>query len=261
MARARDAWRPSAASSQRSAAGGASSRNDEGEPPANRQRVFTDQERDKTWAAGPDPPPKTRRGRRRGPKTDQKFASKNDGLKTVLALLAKQTLANAQQIRTISALTIDVSLGPKESPIVTALIDEQEIFAQAAEDNRKFKRGDEEWKDLGPPTASAFVALTDAPLSMDAGAVNKDNIKAAVDELTQQETPQLAIEQVVGLCRLAKTADPARSKLLLGIKMFKARASVVEALRQVGFIHMRGAAPPGHMEEEIQDWLEALTAE
>ena len=45
------------------------------------------------------------------------------------------------------------------------------------------------------------------------------------------------------------------------MRHLKCRSCVVDATKQVGFMRMRGTAPPGYMEEELQDWVEALVAD
>ena len=75
-----------------------------------------------------------------------------------------------------------------------------------------------------------------------------------------EEDPNQQIIMAVLLCKLQGTANQEKMRLQIAMKTFPARAAVTGALRQAGAEVQWGQAPPGYMEEELQDWVEAVAA-
>ena len=64
-------------------------------------------------------------------------------------------------------------------------------------------------------------------------------------------------EQFIRVCRITKAAQDDQMKLILGIQTLgERRFPLLDGLRQLGGRHLRGAAPPGYMEEELQEWTD-----
>ena len=99
--------------------------------------------------------------------------------------------------------------------------------------------------------------------SEDTGAKNKEMVATAVKPLREHNSPQRAIEEAIALCRIAKTADKDKVKILIAMRALgeAGRKGVIDSMEQLGFKWMRGQAPPGYMELELQDWVAAITGE
>ncbi|CAK0809922.1 unnamed protein product [Prorocentrum cordatum] len=101
--------------------------------------------------------------------------------------------------------------------------------------------------------------MLDAPATIpEVVGTNMTAIKKLVEDFNACEKPEDA-EQPIRVGRIAKTAQDDQVKLILGIQSLGDRRSpLLGGLRQLGGRHLRGAAPPGYMEENLQEWTDGL---
>ena len=186
---------------------------------------------------------------------------KDNGLKTLLTLLTKQTLQSQQQVRMLASTVMDVFIMKSEAAVVQALLKEAKCFAAEVEDYRRRKDAGEEVKALGPPHPSAFMTLLETLVTADTGAANKEALKASLDRYGDCEDPAELINLEAQVCRaVAMPYDAANTRIMLAMRDFPARRQVVSAMAQLGAEHKKGQAPPGYMEDQLQEWLDALAA-
>ena len=112
---------------------------------------------------------------------------------------------------------------------------------------------------MGPPRALLFGALLDVAADTPAvGGASQNNIKKLKDDFNACERDEGA-EQLVRVCRIAKMAQEDQVNIILAIQMLgERRHNLIDGLRQAGGRHLRGSAPAGYMEEELQEWTEWL---
>ena len=218
-------------------------------------------ERGKRGAASAAAPNRaTRRGgkrRNQGEKKDKELQTKDKGLRELLLLLLKQVLNNTQKVRMIEGAMLDTFIFPKNHKVMMAIQEEQEAFAERVDQFRKDKDKNPDAPPLGPPHTMLFGALLDVLADTPAvGGSNQEKIKSLREDFNTCEKAEDA-EQLIRVCRITKTAQEDQMKLILGIQTLgDRRFSLLDGLRQLGGRHLRGAAPLGYMEEELQDWTE-----
>ena len=91
--------------------------------------------------------------------------------------------------------------------------------------------------------------------SADVGAKSKETLgkwMAAAD------TDQTSFGDQFPNCPIETTADKEMSKKRVGIRHPEGRAVVIAVMGQLSARHLLGAAPPGHLEDEIPDWIAYL---
>ena len=58
--------------------------------------------------------------------------------------------------------------------------------------------------------------------------------------------------------RVETTANKDIAKIQIGVRHAEGRLSTIAAMLQLSARHLKGAAPPGHLEDEISDWIAYL---
>ena len=102
------------------------------------------------------------------------------------------------------------------------------------------------------------MAMLEALVQADAGAANKEALNASLTRYEESEDPTELINFEVQVCRaVAMPYDTANTRSMVAMRDFPARRQVVSAMTQLGAEHKKGQAPPGYMEDQLQDWLEA----
>ena len=113
---------------------------------------------------------------------------------------------------------------------------------------------------VGSPAPGLFMAMLEALVKMEVGALNRDKLKAYVDEVSALEEPPAEVAEIV-VCRVERVAgDEAKRKLTVSMKGHALRTTVVSALVQTGADHKMGQAPPGRLEQELSEWAEVLAS-
>ena len=186
---------------------------------------------------------------------------KDKGLRELLLLILKQTLSNTQKVRMIEGALLDTFIFPQSHKLVQKMQEEQEAFVYCVDEYRKEKEKNPMAEPLGPPHALLFAALVETAATIDAcGGDNLKKIKQLSDDINVCEK-QEDVEQLVRVCRLQKTAQEDHMKIVLAIQnLGDRRFGLIDGLRQCGGRHLRGSAPAGYMEEELQEWTEWMEA-
>lgn len=171
----------------------------------------------------------------------------NERTAGVLQTIVKGTLRNMQDLRDMHNCIVDVFLGPSEDPIFSTMKDQTIAYSQLPQRERE-----------GPPHIVAFLGLLTA-LTQKGVAVGAANLQALENYLKETEgmdTEQMA--EAVRHCRQVKCYQASQTRLVLEISRTPVRRQLIDALKQAGFKWCVGRAPAGHLERELQNWLDAL---
>ncbi|CAK0797299.1 unnamed protein product [Prorocentrum cordatum] len=171
-------------------------------------------------------------------------------------------LNNAQKIRLMEAAMLDTFILPKSHAFTVAMQQEQETFAKRVDEYREKRKTQGDLAPLGPPHPLIFGALLEvASKTAAVGGQSQENINQLKDDFNACEKIEDA-EQLARVCRLATTAKEDEVKLIMHLaSLGEIRHCLLDGLRQVGARHLRGSAPPGYTEEELQEWAEHLEAQ
>ena len=147
-----------------------------------------------------------------------------------------------------------------DSPICQEIAAESAAFHKAVEGWRKEKEkatkdGTEAPPAWGPPGPILGRALVEHMMGSDCGALNKNALKAWAEETEDQ--PETFADQFP-ICRLEPTASEQTMRLQLAVHHPQGRLALRAGLVQLSARQCKGAAPPGHMEDEISDWISYL---
>ena len=204
-----------------------------------------------------------RRRRNRGGVDKQIPKVANDEtFKELLALILRSVHQLQTQMRFTLGVISDSFILPSASPMVAEMKLEAEAFAREALRRRKAKEDDEDGMTdtvlaLGPPTPGLFLACLEGLLKSDIGSANREVIQSLHKRLSDLQPAEIMDEVIA--CKLAPTANKDTARLILSIPRGTLRGQIVTALTAVaGVVHKQGGPPPGHMEEEIADWIEIL---
>ena len=132
----------------------------------------------------------------------------------------------------------------------------------SVDDYRTKKEKNPDLQPLGPPHTLIFGALLDVAVeTRDVGAASQENLRKLRDDINACEKQEDA-EMLIKVCRLAKTAKEDEVNLILHMtSLGERRFCVIDGLKQIGARHLRGSAPPGYMEEELQEWTEYIESQ
>ena len=157
---------------------------------------------------------KTRRAKRKkNPARERTLATKDKGMVELLSLMMKQLCLVSQQNRVVMAAQCDKLLLSSSDVLVKAVNDEGASFAKMVEEKRKRREAGEELaakelRDLGPPTATLFVAFIRQLSTMDVGKVNRAELTKFLDAVEPQgvEEPSITksmVEDWVTVCSVS----------------------------------------------------------
>ena len=164
--------------------------------------------------------------RRRNKDREHKAVVRDEGLKELLQVLLKQTLMNTQATRELKSIMLDTIELDEAAGLVEAMRAEGKRYAAAVREQGKGHT-------LGPPACSTFLAMLEAMMAEDVGALNKKKIKEWHEHLSDGglEVVQLHIR----VCRFEKCYKDGRTKLIVGIVGAEEHRHVILAsLRQMG---------------------------
>ncbi|CAK0888916.1 unnamed protein product [Prorocentrum cordatum] len=199
-------------------------------------------------------------GNRRN-KGDQKATKaiqfKDRGLRELLMLIIKQALKNSQAARMLDGAMLDAIVFPRNRKLAQVTQGEQGASALRVEAFRAGKAGSPNAEPLRTPHTLFFAALVEAAAAMESrGGANMGKTQVPREDINACEREEDA-EQLARACRLAKTAQEDQVKMTVAVQTFGAKGhALLDGLRQAGGRHLRGSAPAGYMEEELQDRTE-----
>ncbi|CAK0883912.1 unnamed protein product [Prorocentrum cordatum] len=198
-------------------------------------------------------------------KGEQKAAKglsvKDKRLRELLALTLEQTLGNTQKVRMTEGILLDTTMSPKSHKLVQATQEEQGAFAQRVGSCRKAEIDNPVLEPLGPPHAMIFAALVETAAALEAcGGENQKSMLKPSENIIACGKAEDA-EQLARMCRPQETTQDDQTNVVLAVQMsVDWRCALIDGLRQAGRRRLRGAAPAGRMEEELQEWTEWLEA-
>ena len=105
----------------------------------------------------------------------------------------------------------------------------------------------------GSPTPTIFVAMIESLTSLEIGAKNKAEI------LKLDMGDKDVVEAVVQICRVDKIKEREASRLTISMVDGSIKQAVKAALLQVGAECRTGPQPVGYMEDELSNWIRALS--
>ena len=272
---ARASWRPSIQTTPRQSTSlddlMAGLRADEDEPQGEGDQCTGARQRTNTQgefrADGPQNGGRSKQRRRRrrtkpAPEAKQKKLATNDNqLKQLLSLMIRLQLQTQQQVRMMQGILCDTIFMPKDTLIETKNREEMTaILAEAA--RRRTSNGDSSAPPLalGPPTRTMALSLLEALLEMDIGSGNK----AAIQEIHARWTAMAnedpaKLDEEVQLCRISRGEFAQKTRLTLAMPRGADRTAVMRALGALRDFDIKvGAAPPGWLEEELMEWMDAI---
>lgn len=171
----------------------------------------------------------------------------NEKTAAILQTIVKGTLRNMQDMRDIQNCVVDVLLGPSEDPLFEKMKEQTVAYAQLPQKDRD-----------GPPHLVAFVGLVNSLVQKgpSIGAMNLQALDTYYKEVETMETDQLA--EQVRMCRQIKCFQANQTRLVLEVGRSPVRRVLLDSLKQIGFRLCVGRAPAGHLERELQNWLDVL---
>ena len=211
--------------------------------------------------AAPGPKKPRRRRRRTQPADkDKKLVIRDQGLRSLLAALTKMTLMNQQAIRLLQGLACDTILLPLDTAIKAKMNHEAKAIVAEAQRRRDLGSGtDQRPEQLGPPTCSMAMALLEGLAETDCGSANVEAVKSILARWGQLEAEEM--DEQIQHCRVHRGYNATSVRLTSSMPRGPDRAAVLAALRGVKDVRvMCGQAPPGFLEEELQEWLDAIPA-
>ena len=216
-----------------------------------------------------------RAGRRRTAAKKKEIATKDKGLIELLLLITKLLAQTTQKTRQVAAAIFTVLIVPAAGPIATALAAEGNNYAAHASDLKtklqqaratKNEAGEEQLqatqidldkaelalKTNGPPAQANFVSLIEACVP-EASALQQPALRALLTTF-EQKPPDIDV------CRLETCGNQDLKKVVLHYHDQEAVALIVAAAsKQKGVYSPKGPPPLGAMEEDLFDWIAALS--
>eukprot|EP00969_Alexandrium_andersonii_P333638 14745403-Alexandrium_andersonii.AAC.1 len=184
-------------------------------------------------------------------------AASTKGLEGVVKVLAKMSLQNAQNMRAVRSVVITTVNMPAAHEAIVGMKAATAAFMEKA---KSYKGGEEKFKAIGCPHWHSWNALVKW-----AGENGKQDLKAHVAEYLQiAKDSGLGVHfyaEDVKLVRVAKAYAKDRAKLEVSMESGSKAAILWKLIQgeleaQEGCRVMRGTAPPGHFEDQLQQWLE-----
>ncbi len=193
-------------------------------------------------------------GKKSKKKTDKKVAIKDQGFRSIIEMLIKSSLAASQQNREMAAIwctTILMKKTGKAATIIEGMKAEGRNYAKAT---REAGKG----HSLGPPGPGIFLAMMEALIILDIGGANRTKLTDLVEGW--READQETILEIAPIVKTAKCYSDDDLKLILSIRDRDLMKTITDSFKQIECRICLGKAPPGHMERELSEWLEALAA-
>jgi hypothetical protein len=204
---------------------------------------------------------KTRRGgrRRHKPQEDRKLVTKDRNLRDLLLTILKLLATTTCTAKRAMAATSSTYLVPKSTSLVGHLTEELLSFTQEVNswrDRRDAARTAGETLPPPPraPTATLACTLLDKLADEDVGALLRDKLKAFATQLNSPED----YEEAFGICRIDGIRDDSMVRLTITIYHQEMKSAVHRALLAAKCEHKPGESPAGWMEDEVQEWIDAL---
>ena len=174
-------------------------------------------------------------------------ASSDAGLKELLDLLTKQTLANTLRTRDLGSILLQVWILPANLPEILAMQEQGSIYASKTKGKAH---------ELGPPHVYIEMGLVQALAKRPPNLASGEGNLATLNELAKFMTKQNweEVHDVIPYCRESKVKAKMR-RLEFHIVRDEARVAINMALKALGGDHKHGLAPMGAMERELQMWL------
>ena len=209
---------------------------------------------------------KVRRGgrrRRHQGGLDNKTLKTNDkALRSLLLTLIKMVCRLSQQTRQIMGAIADTFIIPTNSPIAKSLQNETANFAASVNDWRLLRDQTIETSDalpapLGPPTDTLFYEFLTTLAAQDVGGANRETINQIVSQ-TDTDGPKV-FNKDVHFIKLEKIREEGKIKLVIVFTAWSHRSVILDSLAQLGAARKVGAAPAGWLEDELSEWIDALS--
>jgi len=187
--------------------------------------------------------------------------TKRGPTETLLANMAKLTLANSLQGRAIRSILMEVVMVDTESLHVTAGLAAGKAFAEAA------KATDAKAREATPGLPhshvwNAFLKTTvDVLKDKEAGAKH-DTINRYIQQ--NKDTTWQLVSETVKYCKIACCYDNEKKEVEVNIVMGSPAGQVwtiirEQLLQRPGATLLLGQAPAGYLERQLQEWLETLS--
>ena len=201
-----------------------------------------------------------RGGRRTKAKADdgqeRKLVTKDGNLKKLLVTIMKLTLQNTQQVKLIKSvvcMTFLIADGEQGNKVVQAMDVELKTWLAALKKWRETEEEGDTNQHPGSPTPTIFVAMIESLTSLEIGAKNK----AEILKLNMEDKD--LVEEAVQICRVDKIKEREASRLTISMVDGSIKQAVKAALLQVGAECRTGPQPVGYMEDELSNWIRALS--
>ena len=173
--------------------------------------------------------------------------------KKLMLLLMKMMLQAHQSRRSLEGILLDTFILPADSQEVTSISEQTLAY------DKKVKaagRG----HSLGSPHLYAWMGLISSLVKRGEkiGSATAERIAGYKAKMEEQSLEELADE--VRLCKVDKVYSENMKRLTMSVERSGIRLDVIKALTELKAVRKQGRAPAGHMERELQQWLEAFLA-
>ena len=168
-----------------------------------------------------------------------------------------KAICNLQlRVRQLMGAEVDTFIGKSDNPIIKAAEAEGRHFAAAVGAYHKAKETNPDAPPPGPPADAVFCGILEHVINEDIGAINKETIKQILADIDTDGPSTFNLD--IHMCKLERCANPQSTKVLIAMNTYKDRKTVISALTNAGFQHLRGPAPPGYLEEDLSEWAAAI---
>ena len=171
----------------------------------------------------------------------------------IIQLLLKMVLQLNQRLRRVESTVLTTMRGPGGTAVIKAMEAEVKEYMTAVKEIRN-QEGD--LAGMGPPGPTIFLRWVKALSKADVGAANKTQLTEFYTRLKG-----CSQEEIFHICPVIRHSIVTNSEeVLVSFNITDADACklITDAMRQLGYKRLIGAAPAGHMEREAADWLRTI---
>ena len=203
-----------------------------------------------------------RRSKREGDAA-KKITVKDAGLRIALQSMGKLLLQTRRDVSLLQGVLLDTIILTSDSHIETEMKLEMTAIQAEARKRRQNAElsGDNSQRALpiGPPCRSLAIAWLEGLLKEDIGSGNKAQVQEILTRWLGLEA--LEMDEAIQECKLNRPNEKtSTTKLVIAMPRGPDRATLLAAHRSVqGVRVLVGQAPPGYLEDEVSEWVEALS--
>jgi hypothetical protein len=200
-----------------------------------------------------------KRRRRRRTKRDEKAPpietkGMQGNLKSLLALMVKQILHSAQQVRLLAGALMDTFIIPSDSILAANIQAEGTSIAREAQRRREAATDLQPVVPIGP---TLFMTMLETLETLPIGEGNQEQVRIMADKYVKMEID--ALSDIVQQVKISSCHDDSKCKLVLVMERNAERKVIIRSILSLRDCeHKIGQGPASYMEEELAEWVDAL---